>query len=221
MRNRLVFMVAAAGWLAAMAGGMAWAQAPNPLHLLHHFQTHGDDSAAAAAPLSRPVAATSDAHYIIGPGDELAIDVWQEKEISQTLPVRPDGDIALPLAGTLRASGLTPEQLQTQIASKLKAFISDPVVTVMVTKIVSQSFQVLGAVVRPGSYPLVRPTRILQALAQAGGFTPFAHPGKLTVLHWRPSGQQERFEFDYNAVIHGEKLDQDRLLQPGDTVIVP
>lgn len=221
MKNCHVVIAAAVG-LTVMAGGAAGAQAPKPLPAASHFQDPDGGSVAAANGSSRPGAdATSDPHYVIGPGDVLAIDVWQEKEISQTMPVRPDGDIALPLAGTLRASGETPEQLQARIAAKLKVYISDPVVTVMVTKIVSKSFQVMGAVVRPASYPLERPTHVLQALALAGGFTPFAHPGNITVLHWEPDGTQDRFDFNYNDVIHGKHLDQDRLLQPGDTVIVP
>jgi|SRR6185437_9850583 len=210
LRAAILVTAACAGLAAATA-----AQAPNPLRLLPFV---GKDSAPAPAP-ARPGAA--DAAYIIGPGDVLAVDVWKEAEISQTLPVRPDGDIALPLAGTLKASGSTPEQLAAQIEAKLAPFISHPVVTVMVTKVVSRAFQVMGAVLRPGSYPLAGPTRVLQALAEAGGFTPFAHTGDITIVHWQPDGTQVRFHFDYSAVIHGHDVAQDRELQPGDTLIVP
>ncbi|MGH9477032.1 MAG: polysaccharide biosynthesis/export family protein [Terriglobales bacterium] len=215
--NRGVLMVLAAGVLALAAP----AHAQNPLHALAHLV--GNENSAAATPSAgaRPPSTVPAAHYIIGPGDVLAIDVWHEKEISQTMPVRPDGDIALPLAGTLRASGLTPEELEKQIAARLAAYITAPVVTVMVTEVVSQSIQIMGAVLHPGSYPLLRPTHVLQALARAGGFTPFAHPGGITLLHWQPDGKQVRYRFDYAAVIHGKKLDEDRLLRPGDTLIVP
>ncbi|MGH9467281.1 MAG: polysaccharide biosynthesis/export family protein [Terriglobales bacterium] len=201
----------------ALAAVLAAAQ--GPLHFLAHLG--GGPAAPAASSGTRPLAVPGDTQYIIGPGDVLSIDVWKEKEISQTLPVRPDGVITLPLVGTLRASGSTPGQLQRQIADKLSAFLSHPVVTVIVLKVVSKTFQVLGNVLRPGSYPLLRPTRILEALAQAGGFTPFADPGHITVLHWLPNGQQVRYRFDYSAVIHGKKLAEDRLLRSGDSVIVP
>ncbi len=201
------------------------ASAQSPLHWLKlgGGGAH-DDPPAAAAPApgaAHRAAAAPDADYVIGPGDVLAIDVWKEPEISQTEPVRPDGAIALPLVGTLHAGGSTPSALAQQIEAKLAAYIAQPVVTVMVAKVVSRSFQVLGAVLRPGSYPLVGPTRVLEALAQAGGFTPFADPAHVAILHWTPDGKQVRYRFDYSAVIHGNDVQQDRLLQPGDSLIVP
>ncbi|HVA63604.1 MAG TPA: polysaccharide biosynthesis/export family protein [Terriglobales bacterium] len=199
------------------------AQAPNLLHL---FPWHRADRAAAspadhAGPGERLAPAPPAADYVIGPGDVLTIDVWQEKEISQTLPVRPDGQIALPLAGNLVAAGQTPQQLQASIAARLAAYISKPVVTVMVAKVVSRDFSILGAVLRPGRYPLVSPTRVLQALAQAGGFTPFANRGNITLLRPRPDGTLARYRFNYSQIIQGHGLQQDRLLQPGDTLVVP
>jgi polysaccharide export outer membrane protein len=215
------------GWglICVLALGAA-ASAQNPWQWLKVKAGGAHDDAPAAAP-ARPAAtppttaAVPGADYVIGPGDVLAIDVWKEPEISQTEPVRPDGAIAIPLAGTLRAGGSTPSELAAQIKARLAAYISDPVVTVMVTKVVSHSFQVLGEVLRPGSYPLVGPTTVLQALAQAGGFTPFADPGHVAILHRTPDGKQVRYRFDYSAVIHGNDLQQDRLLQPGDSLIVP
>ncbi len=196
----------------------AW-QAPNPLRLLPWMGRHARP--ARVRPSDREPEARESAPYVIGPGDVLAIDVWHEKEISQTLPVRPDGKISLPLAGTLEASGRTPRQLQREITTKLAAFISHPVVTVMVAHVGSRKINVLGAVLRPGSYPLDTPTRVLGALAEAGGFTAFANRSKMIILHTRRDGQQVRYRFNYPAVIHGRKLAENRLLQPGDTLIVP
>lgn len=202
-----------------LAGLMA-APAQIPLHWLMPWHGHAAQNLSDPG-AGRPASADAPDGYRIGPGDVLRIDVWKEAEISQTEPVRPDGNITLPLAGAVRASGLTPAELSQQIETKLAAYIAHPDVTVMVDKVVSRAFQVLGSVLRPGSYPLVRPTHVLQALALAGGFTPFADRDHVLVLHWNASGQQERFHFDYSDVIHGHHLQQDRLLQPGDTLIVP
>ncbi|MGH9412489.1 MAG: polysaccharide biosynthesis/export family protein [Terriglobales bacterium] len=200
--------------------GLRPGQAQTPLHWLTPWRDTTPAHAAAASGKGR-ASATVAAGYRIGPGDVLRIDVWKEAEISQTEPVRPDGEITLPLVGAVRASGLTPAALGHQIETLLAAYIAHPQVTVMVDKVVSRAFQVLGSVLRPGSYPLVRPTHVLQALAEAGGFTPYADRSHLVVLHWNAAGQQERFRFNYSDIIHGHHLQQDRLLQPGDTLIVP
>lgn len=201
--------------------GLLAAQAQAPLHWFTPWRGHAAQNAPGSAAGRRASADAPPAGYLIGPGDVLRIDVWKEAEISQTEPVRPDGNITLPLAGTVRASGFTPAELGLQIETKLAAYIAHPDVTVMVDKVVSRTFQVLGSVLRPGSYPLLRPTHILQALAEAGGFTPFADRDHILVLHWNADGQQERFHCNYSDLIHGHHLQQDRLLQPGDTLIVP
>ncbi|TAN21966.1 MAG: hypothetical protein EPN33_09940 [Acidobacteria bacterium] len=206
---------------AVVLAGLLAASAQTPLHWLMPWHGHAAQKAPAPSAGRRDGADGSETGYRIGPGDVLRIDVWKEAEISQTEPVRPDGNITLPLVGAVRASGLTPAELSQQIETKLAAYIAHPDVTVMVDKVVSRAFQVLGSVLRPGSYPLVRPTHVLQALALAGGFTPFADRDHILVLHWDAGGQQERFHFNYSDVIHGHRLQQDRLLQPGDTLIVP
>jgi polysaccharide export outer membrane protein len=204
-------LLAAAG-LCLLAAAAA-AQAPNPLRLLHFGSS--------AKPPAERLAPADPAGYVIGPADVLSINVWKEKDLSQTLPVRPDGRISLPLAGTVRASGRTPHQLEARIKSRLAPFVTRPVVTVMVVKVGSRSFSVLGHVLRPGTYPLLGPVRVLAALAQAGGFTPFANPGKIELLRVNADGSVVRFPFDYSAVIQGRHLNQDREMLPGDTLIVP
>jgi polysaccharide export outer membrane protein len=151
----------------------------------------------------------------------LAITVWKEPEISRSIPVRPDGKISLPLVGELQATGRTPLQLEEDIATKLKTFITNPDVTVIVQEINSEKFNVLGRVARPGSYPLTASTTILDALATAGGFLDFAKQKGVYVIRKAPGGGQTRLAFNYKEVIKGKHTEQNVKLEPGDTVIVP
>lgn len=168
---------------------------------------------------SLPAAGTS-MSYIIQPGDVLDIQVWKEPEVSKTIPVRPDGKISLPLVNDIQASGLTAGVLTTDLTERLKKFISDPQVTVMVTQINSQRFYVMGEVTRGGTYPLVPGMTVLQGLSGAGGFTPFANPKKIYVLR-DEGGKQVKYPFNYKDVIKGKSQDENIALQPGDTIVVP
>lgn len=159
--------------------------------------------------------------YIIGPEDVLAISVWREAEISRTVPVRPDGMISLPLIGELKASGLTPLELNSVITDELKNYLSNPEVTVIVQKANSQKFNIVGQVQRPGSYHLGRPMTVLDALAVAGGFRDFANGKKIYVLRRLPNGRRLRIPFNYKEVIKGRKFYQNVELEPGDTIVVP
>jgi polysaccharide export outer membrane protein len=169
---------------------------------------------------SRPVAATADASYVIGPEDVLNIDVWKEKEISSTVPVRPDGKISLPLLNDVQAAGLTPMQLQSEIRDGLKKFISDPQVTVIVTQINSRKIFVLGEVLRPGTFPMLPHMTVLQALSAAGGFTQFAKEKGVYVLR-TVNGRQTTLPFNYKEVVRGRNAEQNIELKPGDTIVVP
>ncbi len=160
------------------------------------------------------------ASYVIGVGDVLDVDVWQSKEVSREVPVRPDGQISLPLAGQIQASGRTPEQLQARIASRLSRYMDHPAVTVIVEKVGSRYFSVLGNVLKPGRYSLQTPTWLLQALAEAGGFTPFADRGGILLLRMTSKGQL-RYRINYNDIIHGNKPYENVRLKPGDTIVVP
>jgi polysaccharide export outer membrane protein len=168
--------------------------------------------------------ATAKAHdtsYIIGNSDVLAITVWKEPEISRSIPVRPDGKISLPLVGELQATGRTPLQLEQEISGKLKSYITNPDVTVIVQQINSEKFNVLGRVAKPGSYPLTASITVLDALATAGGFMDFAKQKGVYILRRSPGGSQTRLNFNYKDVIKGKHLEQNVKLEPGDTVIVP
>ena len=159
--------------------------------------------------------------FIIGAGDVLSINVWKEETLSRVIPVRSDGRISLPLVGELQASGRTPKQLESELRTKLKDFVSEPEVTVIVQEIKSQKFNVLGMVMKPGSYALTNPTTVLDAIAQAGGFRDFAKQKAIYVLRQAPDGSQARLPFNYKEVVKGQKSAQNVILQPNDTIVVP
>jgi polysaccharide biosynthesis/export protein len=168
-----------------------------------------------------PGAKAHDNSYVIGVDDVLAVNVWKEPEVSKTVPVRSDGKISLPLAGELQASGQTPVQLEQQLAAKLKSYISDPEVTVIVEKVNSQKFNILGQVARSGSFPLSSASTVLDAIALAGGFRDFAKQKSIYVLRKNADGTESRLPFNYKAVIKGKDVAQNIKLQPGDTIVVP
>lgn len=159
--------------------------------------------------------------YIIGAEDILTISVWKEPDMSHQVPVRPDGMISLPLLGDIKASGLTPLQLQDQITSDMKKYISDPQVTVIVNQVNSLNFNVVGEVLKPGYYPLTRHMTILDAIAISGGFRDFAKSKKIYVLRTQADGKQVKIPFNYKKVITGKDPKENIELQPHDTLVVP
>jgi polysaccharide export outer membrane protein len=159
--------------------------------------------------------------YVIGENDVLDIDVWKEKEISRAIPVRPDGKISLPLIGEIQASRMTPLQLQDDIARRLKAFLANPEVTVIVSDPRSHHFNIVGQVAKPGTYPLNESMTVLDAISAAGGFRDFAKETKIYVLRTVPGGSRARLPFNYKDAIKGKKPENNVLLKPGDTIVVP
>jgi polysaccharide export outer membrane protein len=158
--------------------------------------------------------------YIIGEQDVLMITVWKEKEISGGVVVRPDGKITVPLAGEVKVVGMTPVQLQTVLAEKLKPFVTVPQVTVAVTEIRSRKVYLIGHAAREGLFPINSSTTVLQIIAQAGGLKDFAKRKKIYILR-QQGNEQTRFSFNYNDVIRGKNMQQNILLAPGDTIVVP
>jgi polysaccharide biosynthesis/export protein len=165
--------------------------------------------------------AHSDSSYVIGADDVLAINVWKEPEVSRSLPVRSDGKISLPLVGELTAGGQTPLQLEQEITKRLANYISEPEVTVIVQDSKSQKINILGMVVRPGSYQLTGSATVLDAIAMAGGFKDFAKQKSIYVLRANADGTQKRVLFNYKDVIKGKNPEQNVRLLPRDTVVVP
>jgi polysaccharide biosynthesis/export protein len=162
---------------------------------------------------------SSESDYVIGADDTLRISVWKEPDLSETLPVRPDGKISMPLLNDIPAAGLTPVQLKDSITEKLKKFIADPRVTVVVTAMNSRRIFVSGEVVHSGPMVLLPHMTMLQALSQAG-FTQFANVKAIYLLRTE-NGKQEKLPFNYKEVIKGNHPEQNIVLKPGDTVVVP
>ncbi len=173
------------------------------------------------ASIAQPTGSAAPNDFVIGNGDVLAINVWKEPDVSRTLPVRPDGKVSLPLIGDIQASGLTAGQLQANLEKALRAYITDPPVTVIVQEVKSQTFNVLGDVQHPGAYALTKPTTVLDAIALSGGFREWAKQTKIYVLRARAGGNPERIAFNYKEVIKGGNLSQNIQLKSGDTVVVP
>jgi len=158
--------------------------------------------------------------YVVGESDILHVNVWKEPDLSQTVVVRTDGNISLPLINDIKVSGMTPTQIQEMIAARLMKFMTNPQVTVTVTDIRSKKAFITGEVLRPGSYSLNAQTSVLQLIAQAGGFTPFAKRDSIVVLR-SENGKLTKMKFQYKEVVKGNKTEQNVSLQPGDTVVVP
>jgi polysaccharide export outer membrane protein len=157
--------------------------------------------------------------YVIGADDMLHISVWKEPDLTESLPVRPDGKISLPLLNDVVAAGLTPSQLSDSITTKLKKFIADPHVTVVVTAMNSQKIYVLGEVLHPGTTLLQPNMTVLQALASSG-FTQFANTKGIYILR-NENGKQQKIPVHYRSLIKGEEMDRNLILKPGDTIVVP
>ena len=190
-----------------------WAQAP--------AAKPGPDPAAGNADAGTAAAKPHDDGFVIGNDDVLAVTVWKEPDISRSIPVRSDGKISLPLVGELQATGRTPLKLEQDIAAKLKSYIDEPDVTVIVQQINSQKFNILGQVARPGAYALTNTATVLDAIAVAGGFRDFAKQKSIYVLRQSPDGSQKRIPFNYKQVLKGENPAQNIKLQPHDTIVVP
>lgn len=201
--------------LGVALGTAAWAQSASA-----SLKAPGNNgNGAANDATSKPAVAVPPA-YIVGESDVLHVNVWKEPEVTQTVIVRTDGNISLPLINDVRVAGLTPVQIQNMIADKLKAFLTNPQVTVTVTDIRSKRAFITGEVARPGGYPLNTETNVLQLIAQAGGLTTFAKRDSITILRFE-NGKETRLAFKYSQVVHGKKAEQNIELRPGDTVVVP
>lgn len=160
-------------------------------------------------------------NYLLAPGDALEITVWKEEGLQQQqFLIGPDGKIVYPLIGTLTAAGRTINDLKELITFKLSDFISDPSISIKLLNNQGNAVFVIGKVNKPGQVFAGRRIDVLQALSLAGGLTVFADDGNITIQ--RRIGNEIRvFPFDYSNVIEGEDLEQNILLEPGDTVAVP
>jgi polysaccharide export outer membrane protein len=157
--------------------------------------------------------------YVIGPEDVLHIAVWKENDLTTTLPVRPDGKISLPLLDDVQAAGLTPKQLADSVTERLRKYIADPRVTVVVTAINSKRIYLVGEVLHAGATPMLPNMTVLQALSSAG-LNQFANTKRIYVLR-TVNGKQQKLPVNYRKLVKGEEIEQNYILQPGDTIVVP
>jgi polysaccharide export outer membrane protein len=148
------------------------------------------------------------------------VNVWKEYDLSRSVPVRPDGKISLPLLNDVQASGLTPMQLGAEISTRLKKFISEPQVTIIISRVNSQRIYIVGEVNRAGAFPLVPNMTVLEALSSAGGCSAFAKQTKIYILRVE-NGHEIRRPFNFKEVLSGQRMEQNILLRPGDTIVVP
>jgi polysaccharide export outer membrane protein len=217
--NRTIIFVAA---LLLAGSGNAWAAQQDqkndmkgtPVPSARRNANAGEDAKSTVPP------ATTDPAYQIGPEDVLDISVWKEPDVSRVVPVRPDGRISLPLINDVQAAGSSPQQLAKTISEKLRKYLNEPQVTVIVTQINSQRVFVVGEVLKAGAFPLIPGMTVLQALSSAGGFTTFADVKKIHVMRLH-DGKHVELPFNYREVLKGDNADQNIKLEPGDTVVVP
>jgi polysaccharide export outer membrane protein len=158
--------------------------------------------------------------YVIGPDDVLDVIFWRDKDMSAQVSVRPDGRVTLPLLNDVQAAGLTPEQLRSYVMTAAAKYVEDPNVTVVVKAINSRKVFVTGMVAKPGPYPLMGPTTVMQALAMAGGIQEFADSKNIIVMR-TDNGRQVAYRFNYKEVVKRKNLRQNIDLKPGDTIVVP
>lgn len=172
-------------------------------------------SAAFAADTTTTASPAALPEYKIGVDDLLDIAVWNVAELQKTVPVRPDGNVSLPLVNDVLAAGLTPMELRDQLTKKLALFIKNPDVSVVVREIRSLKVSVIGQVRAPGRYDIKSPSTVLDAIALAGGLTEFAGRRNITVLR-----SSQRFNFDYEAAVNS-RANSNFSIKAGDIVVVP
>lgn len=158
--------------------------------------------------------------YEIGPEDLLEIHVWKEKDLQREVLVRPDGWLTFPLVGNVSAKGKTAQQLQEEIATRLRKYIPDPNVSVSVKKVAGYKIFIIGRVNKPGEFVVGRFIDVIQALTLAGGLTPFADDDNIRILR-KEDGKETVIMFDYADVKKGRRLEQNIMLKSGDVIIVP
>lgn len=175
---------------------------------------------AATAQAAEPQAGKSRNSYTVGPEDVLDVSVWKDEALSKEVVVRPDGKISFPLIGDVQAQGRTVDQIRQEIQTRIEEFVPGAPVSVMALQIRSPKIYIVGKVMRPGMYVMFERMSVMQALALAGGFTPFSATADILVLR-DEGGKQVTINVDYDDLAKGKRLDQNILLNTGDTIVVP
>lgn len=158
--------------------------------------------------------------YVIGLGDQLQIMVWKEPELTMPMSVRIDGRISLPLIGDVQAAGKTIRELKRVLEEKYAVVIAEPAVSVMLTQSKSWRYYIIGQIKQPGEFPIDYPITVLQAIARSGGFLEWAKRDRIQIVR-KEVGRETIAHFNYEALVNGQNLEQNALVQPGDTIIIP
>ena len=208
VRNVVSVVLTLLGWLLVCGPAVAQNQAPPT--------SRSDASSTAPIKSDGASVAVDPKTYVIGAQDVLLIKVWRELDFTGPYTVRPDGKISMPLVGDVQASGLTPERLGEQLKQALSNFINSPDVSVSLQTVGSKKFYITGEVNRAGEYTLAIPTKVFDALSNAGGFRDFANKKKIIIIRG-----SERIKFNYQDILKGKNLEQNIFLENGDTIVVP
>ena len=208
--------VAAALILASLSSLTALAQSDTPRTPAPQPQPSGQ----APKPPAPATGVATGADFVIGPQDVLGILFWRDQEMSGDVTVRPDGMITLPLIRDVQAAGLKPDELADRIQQAAREFIAQPSVTVVLRQMNSRKVFITGEVTQPGAYPLASSMTVMQLIAIAGGLTEFAEPKNISIMRVEGS-ETTTFDFNYKDVARGKKREQNIVLKPGDTVVVP
>jgi polysaccharide export outer membrane protein len=212
MRFAVVFVVTF-----LILGSRAFAQDPTP-------KTNSSSKEQRTPPKDKSVTENSSSGvqppvgYRVGVDDELMISVWHEPEFSQSVVVRPDGMITLPLLNDIKVVGLSTEELRALVTEKLKTVVNDPQVTIIVKAIKSLRVFLVGAVGRQGMFSLTSGLTVLELITEGGGLGPFAKSSSIYILR-TVDGKQIRINYNYKKAVEGKV--EDTPLQPGDKVVVP
>ncbi len=193
----------------------AWALTLALLGLVASGPAASQDAARDAGP-----ATATGGTYGVNPGDILEVSVWKEEDLQKQVIVRPDGFFSFPLTGDIRAAGRTIEDIRREVATAVSRFVPDPVVSVAILEPRGSKIYVIGQVARAGEYPINRFVDVVQAISMAGGFTPFAQLDSIKILR-RTGTTQSAIPFSYGDIAAGKRLQQNIVLEPGDTVLVP
>jgi polysaccharide export outer membrane protein len=175
----------------------------------------------ASDPPTDPPPGTPEEAYTIGVQDVLRVSVWQQEGANVDVPVRPDGMITVPLIGDVQARGKTAQQLQQEIAKRLAKHVVSPDVTVIVLQMNSRFVSVVGRVQQTARVPMTQDLRIVEAIALAGGFDPFADTDNIRIVRRLPDGKEVEYRFDYEAYMEGKAPNTNFLLKSGDVIYVP
>jgi polysaccharide export outer membrane protein len=192
--------------------------------LFCHAQNKAPADQPAAQDAARPTASDAAApaiteSYVIGASDVIAVTVFKEPTLSNSLLVRPDGMISIPLLGDVKASGKTPLQLADEIAAKLKKYVQDPNVTVILNQMNSKRVFLIGEIGKTGPIEMTPGMTLLEAIATAGGLNQYANAKKIYILR-SEAGTQQKIPVQYKQALKGD-LSLNLILNPGDTIVVP